>query len=70
MSSHIINMCTHTEYIKYGMQLCVLLLYITQIPRCFDGISAAMNSFPCWLDVADAESPDCNDYAKSFGQLV
>ena len=61
-------MCTHIDYkpVKYAMQQCS---YITKIPSYFDGISAAMNSLPCWLD-ADAESPDCNDVAKSCGQLV
>ena len=49
---------------KYGTQQSALLLYITQIPSYFDGIAAAMNSLPCWLDVADAESPDCNDFVK------
>ena len=29
-----------------------------------------MNILLCWRDVDDAESPDCNDFAKSFGQLV
>ena len=41
-----------------------------QIPSYFDGISATMNSLPCLLDVDDSESPDCNDFAKSFWQLV
>ena len=56
-------MSTNIEYkpIKYGTKQCALLLYITQIPSYFDGISAATNSLPCWLDVADAESPDYID---------
>ena len=72
MRNHIIIMCTDIEYkrIRYGTQQCALLLYITKTDSYVDGISADMHSFPCWLDVADAESPDCNEFVKSVGQLV
>ena len=49
--------------------MCIADIHRT-IPSYFDGISAAMNILLCWRDVDDAESPDCNDFAKSFGQLV
>ena len=41
-----------------------------KIPSYFDGISATINSLPCWLDVDDVESPESNDFAKSFRQFV
>ena len=62
-------MCTHIDYtpIKCGMQpyaLLFLYLYIEQMHSYVDGISSAINILPCWLDVDDAESPDCNDIGK------
>ena len=54
-------MCTHVAYTMY------MAVIHKQIPSYVDGISATMNSLPCWLDVDDSESPDS---AKTFWQLV